>query len=195
MRKKWVTILSVLTVFLFAATIVFAGMGIRSITTSSGSVTKSTPTPSALAVSASITTSTSASTDTSASAPLPACPVPSAVQLRVCAKLSGAGSAPVLVTAIAKGLVTSVCTNKGGNVAPGQSLVNVEVTGEGTFPSDENGNVNVDLVTEVPTISAQEAGCPGPNWTVTPTSVEFVSFEFIVKQSGATPIDNFYTIN
>jgi hypothetical protein len=102
----------------------------------------------------------------------------------------------VLVTAIANGLVTSVCVNKGGNVAPGQNVVNAQVTGQGQFPSDQNGNVNVNLVTDPPAaISAKQAGCPSGNWTVKPTSVQFVSFEFVVQQNGATPIDNFYTIN
>jgi hypothetical protein len=81
-------------------------------------------------------------------------------------------------------------------VAPGQSLVNVEVTGEGIFFPDENGNINVDLVTNPPPpISAKQAGCPGANWTATATSVEFLSFEFIVVQNGATLFDNFYNIN
>jgi hypothetical protein len=198
MHKKWVITLSVLTVFLFAATIAFAGMGIRSLTTSDGTPKRVTPTPTALLASATIATSDSTIALTSASAKLPACTLPADVaktHLRICALLSGAGSAPVLVTVTAKGLVTTVCTNKGGNVAPGQNVLNIEITGEGTFPSDENGNVNVDLTTGDPgPISAKDAGCPGANWTVTPTSIDFVSFEFVVTQKSATPIDNFYTL-
>ena len=177
MRKKWVTILCLVALFVFTSTMAFAGMGIRSLTFSGG-----------LSSSASAGTF-SASTTTLATADSVACKG-NAVQLAICFTLSGVGKQPVDVTATVTGLVSTVCTNKGGTAAPGRNLVLTTVSTTGAFQSDKNGNVTGVLITPVPgQVSARDAGCPANNWTATAVAVDFQTLHFVVTQNGATPID------
>jgi hypothetical protein len=61
----------------------------------------------------------------------------------VCGKLAGLGNnqtVRIVLTAVA----TTTCTNKGGNVPPGQTET---LTGSGTFTSDKNGTVSFCVTT------------------------------------------------
>ena len=107
--------------------------------------------------------------------------------LNTCFKLAGLGNQDITITVEAQGLATTICTNKGGNAAPGQNKTPVAPTGQVTIPSTQikNGNVSVCLATIAPPApTAVEAGCPNNNWTTTLEDVEFSSATITVVQGG-----------
>jgi hypothetical protein len=66
----------------------------------------------------------------------------------------------------AGGGLTAACRNNGGNIAPGQNILPIDVsqTSPNLFP-DQNGNASFSFtVPLLPTAAA--AGCPNGNWTV-----------------------------
>ncbi|TDH26384.1 hypothetical protein EXU57_09795 [Segetibacter sp. 3557_3] len=90
-------------------------------------------------------------------------------QLEFCGKLAGLGNnALVTVTLSTTAETTSICTNPGGKVAPGQTKTETVVT-SGTFESDKNGSVTFCLTTDTPT----PGKCPNARWTGTVTDVTF----------------------
>ncbi len=61
--------------------------------------------------------------------------------------------------------LTALCQNKGGNIAPGQNPVNVNVNTSQTVSPDSNGSADASFhVNLLPT--SIEAGCPNRNWSV-----------------------------
>jgi hypothetical protein len=89
--------------------------------------------------------------------------------LRASADISGFGnntdSVVVTLSAVGNNL-TAMCQNKGGNRAPGQNPVSVSVNTSQTVAPKKNGTAVVNFhVNLLPTADA--AGCPNRNWTVT----------------------------
>lgn len=116
--------------------------------------------------------------------------------LKTCFSLAGLGNQDVTITVKASGLATTTCTNKGGNMAPGQNKTPVSSTVQQTIPSTQikNGNVSVCLTTTPPRApSATEAGCPNSNWSTSLTDVQFTSAEVIVQQGGKIVLDKTFT--
>lgn len=66
------------------------------------------------------------------------------------------------------GVVTTECTNRGGNVAPGQTKTE-GFSVSGRYTSDRNGRVNFSLTTPLPL----PGSCPNGNWTGRVTDVSF----------------------
>lgn len=89
--------------------------------------------------------------------------------LKATADISGFGNNTdsVVVTLSATGSnLTAMCQNKGGNRAPGQNPLSVNVNRSQTVAPGRNGSAYVNFeVSLLP--SAVEAGCPNRNWTVT----------------------------
>jgi hypothetical protein len=86
---------------------------------------------------------------------------------------------------------TSVCSNNGGNPAPGQNPAAFPVTGSGTttIPSSDikNGRTQITVTSVVTPLVFTKAGapdCPNPGWTetVTITNVAFTSATVKVTQ-------------
>ena len=84
--------------------------------------------------------------------------------------LAGYGNIDVIVELKGFGIGEATCTNKGGNDAPGQNPLQVEVSGTQEISASliENGSAPFYVVTDAPPFpSAREAGCPNNNWKVT----------------------------
>ena len=101
--------------------------------------------------------------------------------------LAGLGNKDVTITLTATGTADDItCTNKGGNVAPGQNKPKVTTVGQTSVPVTEikNGNVAFSVETAQPFVTTKQAGCPNNNWTATVNDVEFTSATITVVQGG-----------
>ena len=109
-----------------------------------------------------------------------------------CFSLTGLGNQDVTITIKTTGFATTLCTNQGGNTAPGQNKTPVSPSGQITVPSTEikNGNLSVCLTTQAPPApTAKDAGCPNTNWSTSLTDVQFTTAEIIVVQGGKVVLD------
>ena len=107
--------------------------------------------------------------------------------LSASSELAGLGNEDVFITLDALADVTSTCTNKGGNMAPGQNPAEVSVTGGVSIPAEEikNGNLAFDVTTVAPVTPIPGApGCPNKNWVQDITDMMFTSGTVTVEQGG-----------
>ncbi|MFM2206934.1 MAG: hypothetical protein RL213_909 [Bacteroidota bacterium] len=89
--------------------------------------------------------------------------------LTVTGSIAGLGNNQLITIELnVSGTVTTECTNRGGNVAPGQTKTDNFVV-VGNYTSDRNGRVNFSVTTPSPT----PGRCPNGNWTGTVTDVSF----------------------
>jgi hypothetical protein len=109
--------------------------------------------------------------------------------------LSGLGNQDVTLSVRAVGNATTLCTNRGGNEAPGQNKTPVSVLGTQTIPAKEikNGNVCFNVSTTPPsTPTNAEAGCP-TGQSVSITDVAFSGVEVTATQGGQTVFNGTFT--
>lgn len=117
--------------------------------------------------------------------------------LKTCLSLTGLGMEDVTITIKTSGTATTLCTNPGGNTAPGQNKTPVHPSAQQTFPSTQvkNGNLSVCLTTPAPpNPTASQAGCPNSNWSASITDVQFAGAEIIVVQGGQTVLDQTFQL-
>ena len=102
--------------------------------------------------------------------------------------LAGYGNIDVIVALVGSGTGKATCTNKGGNEAPGQNPITVQVSGiqEVSASLIENGSAPFHVVTDAPPMpSAREAGCPNNNWKVTDLFVFWTSAVITVTDAAS----------
>ena len=107
--------------------------------------------------------------------------------LRTCFSITGLGNGDVTITVKTTGTATTLCTNQGGNTAPGQNKTPVSPSGQATIPSTQikNGNLSACVTTTPPPApTAVEAGCPNSNWSTSLTDVQFATAEVTIVQGG-----------
>lgn len=100
-------------------------------------------------------------------------------------KIAGVGNQDVTFVLTASGSATVICTNPGGNVAPGQTQ-QVTTSGTTTITPTKNGNVVFSVTTQEPPqpTDATDAGCPNDKWTASIQDVDFSSATLEVFQGG-----------
>ena len=98
---------------------------------------------------------------------------------------TGLGSTDYIFEIEAKGDASVVCTNYGGNQAPGQNYPHTEgKSSKGLQPSEISRNGKAVFTMETfpdlelnPNISWQEGGCPNSNWSA---KVNFVYYKTVI---------------
>ena len=117
--------------------------------------------------------------------------------LKTCFSLAGLGNGDVTITVTTTGSATTLCTNQGGNTAPGQNKTPVRPSGQATIPSTDikNGNLTACVTTEPPKApTATEAGCPNSNWSTSLTDVQFATATITVSQGGQTVLQQTFKL-
>jgi hypothetical protein len=117
--------------------------------------------------------------------------------LQTCMSLTGLGNGDVTITVTTTGSATTLCTNQGGNTAPGQNKTPVKPSGQTTVPATEikNGNLTACVTTKPPSApTAAEAGCPNSNWSTSLTDVEFATATVTVVQGGQTVLQQTFRL-
>jgi hypothetical protein len=117
--------------------------------------------------------------------------------LKTCFSLAGLGNGDVTITVTTTGTATKLCTNQGGNTAPGQNKTPVKPSGQVTIPSTEikNGNLTACVTTAPPPApTATEAGCPNSNWSTSLTDVQFATATVTVTQGGQTVLQQTFKL-
>ena len=117
--------------------------------------------------------------------------------LQTCVSIAGLGYGDVTIQISAVGLAEGDCINPGGQFVPGQNKVPITASGTETISADEikNGNVTACVTTEpVEELDPIEAGCPGANWSVPVTDVEFSSVTVTVYQFGEVVLQKTFSL-
>ena len=104
--------------------------------------------------------------------------------------IAGLGNQDVVITENVQGVATFNCVSPGGNAAPGQNKVPFQGSTTQVIPSNQikNGNLTFSVTSpnNPPTATAQQAGCPNPNWTTTLASATVTSITLTISQGGQT---------
>ena len=113
-------------------------------------------------------------------------------------KAAGLGNSPSAAFLTADSVTaTFVCQNKGGNVAPGQPVVENNVTGPATNIPASNGNITFTATIPPPPTPSSKADCPNGNWNVILTSLTFTNVVLHIQQPPGVDLltFNFGTID
>jgi hypothetical protein len=92
-------------------------------------------------------------------------------QLQCSGKVSGLGGTTFEIRLVASGEASVVCTNPGGNIAPGQNFTFTASGTTGTQTTPRNGQFSFTVTTAAPAAPANS--CPNPGWTATVSDVDF----------------------
>jgi len=104
-------------------------------------------------------------------------------------KAAGLGNGPTAAFLTADSVsATYVCQNKGGNVAPGQPVVQQNVTGPTQTITPRNGNITFSPNIPPPPTPSPAVDCPNGNWKVILTSLTYTNVVLHLQQPpGAQP--------
>jgi hypothetical protein len=110
--------------------------------------------------------------------------------------IAGLGNEDIRITVSVTGTAQPFCAAPGnpGNLVPGQNPVDFTASASQTIPASaiKNGTLSFSLsaTAVVPTPTAEEAGCPNPNWNVTISQASISSITLTVEQPVGTVIDS-----
>jgi hypothetical protein len=105
--------------------------------------------------------------------------------LTVSGKAAGLGNGPVVAFLEADRVVAEYeCVNKGGNVAPGQPLVQDEVTGPSQNITPRNGQITFSPNLPAPATPSSADTCPNGNWRVRLLSLTYFNVVLHVHQTS-----------
>jgi hypothetical protein len=113
-------------------------------------------------------------------------------------KASGLGNGPTAAFLTADSVsATYVCQNKGGNVAPGQPVVEKGVTGPAQNITPRNGQITFSPTIPPPPTPSAASDCPNGNWKVILTSLTYNNVVLHIQQPPGTDVltDNLGTID
>jgi hypothetical protein len=107
-------------------------------------------------------------------------------------KAAGLANGPTVAFLTADSVTaTFECVNKGGNVAPGQPVVQQDVTGPTQNIEPRNGQITFSpSLNPPPTPSARDT-CPNGNWTVRRTSLTYNNVVLHIQQPQGTDVLTF----
>jgi hypothetical protein len=118
--------------------------------------------------------------------------------LTVSGKAAGLGNGPTAAFLTASSVrATYECVNHGGNVAPGQPVVEQNVTGPTQNITPRNGQITFSVNIPPPPTPSSKTACPNGNWTVRNTSLTYNGVVLHVQQPPGTDVltDNLGTID
>jgi len=104
-------------------------------------------------------------------------------------KAAGLGNGPTAAFLTADSITaTYVCKNHGGNIAPGQPVVQQNVTGPTQTITPHNGQITFSPTIPPPTPPSSATECPNGNWKVVLTSLSYTNVVLHIQQPpGVTP--------
>jgi len=119
----------------------------------------------------------------------PSCTKSTSSGLTCSGKAAGLGNGPTQAF-LTSGSVqaTYVCTNPGGNVAPGQPVVNQNVTGPKQNIAPRNGQISFSPTIPPPTPPSAATECPNAKWTVVLTSLTYNDVTLHIQQPPGTDV-------
>ncbi len=108
------------------------------------------------------------------------------------ANVSGLGNENIVVTISADYAATTTCRNKGGNVAPGQPLVEDDVTTTSAPIEPKNGRAQISFCSTAVQPSAFDLPpasqvCPNGNWSVDPIQqgdISLIGYTITARQGS-----------
>jgi hypothetical protein len=113
-------------------------------------------------------------------------------------KAAGLGNGPTQAFLTASSVSASyACTNKGGNVAPGQPVVSQNVTGPAQDITPRNGQITFAPTIPLPTPPSTATECPNGNWKLVLTALTYNDVVLHIQQPPGTEVltFNFGTID
>jgi len=103
-------------------------------------------------------------------------------------KAAGLGNGPTAAFLTADSVTaTFVCQNKGGNVAPGQPVVESNVSGPVQNITPRNGQITFSPTIPPPPTPSSAVDCPNGNWKVILTSLTYTNVVLHLQQPPGPP--------
>jgi hypothetical protein len=122
----------------------------------------------------------------------PSCTKASSGVLTCSGKAAGLGNGPVQAFLTADSVTaTYECVNNGGNVAPGQPVVQQNVTGPTQNIQPRNGQITFSPQLNPPPTPSSKTACPNGNWTVRRTSLTYNNVVLHIQQPPGTDVLTF----
>jgi hypothetical protein len=122
----------------------------------------------------------------------PTCTKSNSGTLTCSGKAAGLGNGPTAAFLTATQVTaTFECVNKGGNVAPGQPVVQNDVQGPTQTITPRNGQISFSPSLNPPPTPSSRDACPNGNWSVRRTSLTYENVVLHVQQPPDTDVLTF----